>query len=60
MTWIRRGYGVFVRCKNTTKAKRRAAHWKRTGQGDKGAHHPVIGLFTGRTITTAKREELFA
>ena len=43
MVFIRRGYGAFVQCKNIAKARHRARHWHRTGQG--GSEHPVIGLF---------------
>ena len=56
---IRRGYGAFVRCKNEVKARRKAAHWHRTGQGDRGAKHPVIGLFV-KGITESCRTELFS
>lgn len=57
--WIRRGYGAFVRIKNITKAKGLAKHWHRTGQGDNGVKHPVIGLFVDGH-TAAHRTELYS
>lgn len=59
--WIRRGYGCFVRCKNESKARRKAAYWKLRGQGDGGEAHPVIGLFTGSSPlpSQAARVQLF-
>lgn len=60
--WIRRGYAGFVRCKNITEAKRRAAYWKLEGKGDGGALHPVIGLFVGssKLPSQAVRVELYS
>lgn len=59
--WIRRGYGCFVRCKNESKARRRAAYWKLRGYGDGGQEHPVIGLFGGPSPlpSLAHRVQLF-
>ena len=56
---IRRGYGSFVRVKNTMKARRRAAHWKRKGHGDQGVTHPVIGMFIGGAYNSRHRIELY-
>ena len=57
--WIRRGAGAFVRCPNESKARRRAKHWHRTGQGDQGLKHPVISMFVGG-FSKAHRTELYA
>ena len=56
--WIRRGVGAFVRVKNAAKGRARAKHWHRTGQGDGGAQHPVIGLFKNGH-SEAHRTELY-
>lgn len=60
-TWIRRGYGCFVRCKNESKARRKACYWLRREKGDGGEGHPVIGLFVGHCPlpSQAKRTQLF-